>query len=212
MAPEILDMVTGDLFEEIANRVLAENDGNEDSVMESLGGVGKSVCSRAATTCVGVAGESISFEEVIAAAPTYLQQLDTVIENTTVVGDMAMDVADPHKVCGADQEGYSTTEAGAETSMLGVIEMDGREEALVTPVKMLSVQVQGSSRRSSARRAGSLDEHSLVRAQRLTAKRNLDQGTSSDSFLCLSDNRSVKNITNLGVILGNNDFAIKKSD
>jgi len=133
-------------------------------VMELLGVVGKSVCSRAATTCVGVAGESIAFEEVIAAAPTYLQQLDTVIENTTVVGDMAMDVADPHKVCGADQEGFTITEAGAGTNMLGVIGMDGREEALVTPVKLVSVQAQVPSRRSSARRAGSLDEHSLARA------------------------------------------------
>jgi len=88
--------------------------------------------------------------------------------------------------------------------------MDGREEALVTPVKASSMQAQGPSRRSSARRAGSLDEHSLARAQQLIAKSNLDQGTCSGSFLCLSDNRIVKNITNLGVILGNNDLAIKK--
>ena len=166
---------------------------------------------RAATTCVGVVGEPVDIRDVAAEAliPP-LQQSDAVVESTAVVGDMAMDEADPHKVCGADQEGYSTTEAGAETSMLGVIEMDGREEALVTPVKAFSMQAQGPSRRSNVRRAGSLDEHSLARAQRLTTKHNLDQGTCSGSFLCISDNRIVKNITNLGVILGNNDLAIKK--
>jgi len=100
--------------------------------------------------------------------------------------------------------------------MLGVVGMDGREEALVTPVKLVSVQAQGPSRRSSARRVGrSLDKHSLVRAQLLTAKCNLDpQGTCSGSFLCLSDNHTINNITNLGVFMGNNDYdsVVKKSN
>ena len=113
-----------------------------------------------------------------------------------------------HTRCGADHEGFTTTEAGAGTNMLGVVGMDGREEALVTPVKLVSVQAQGPSRRSSARRVGrSLDKHSLVRAQLLTTKRNLDpQGTCSGSFLCLSDNHTINNITNLGVFMGNNDY------
>ena len=121
-----------------------------------------------------------------------------------------------HTRCGADHEGFTTTEAGAGTNMLGVVGMDGREEALVTPVKLVSVQAQGPSRRSSARRVGrSLDKHSLVRAQLLTAKCNLDpQGTCSGSFLCLSDNHTINNITNLGVFMGNNDYdsVVKKSN
>ena len=189
---------------------MAENDGNEDSVMESLGADGKFACSRDATTYEGVTGEAVAFKVAPAATPTQLQQLDAFVGSTDMVGDMAMDAADLHKVGGADQEGYSTTESGAEAVSLGVVEMDGREEALVTPVKAFSLQAQGPSCHSSARRVGSLDEHSLARAQRLTAKRNLDQGTCSGSFFCLLDNHIIKNITNLGVILGNNDLAIKK--
>ena len=102
MAHEILDMVTGDLFEEIANRVMAENDGNEDSVMESLGADGKFVCSRDATTCEGVTGEAVAFKVAPAATPTQLQQLDAFVGSTDMVGDMAMDAADLHKVGGAD--------------------------------------------------------------------------------------------------------------
>ena len=142
MAHEILDMVTGDLFEEIANRVMAENDGNEDSVMESLGADGKFACSRDATTYEGVTGEAVAFKVAPAATPTQLQQLDAFVGSTDMVGDMAMDAADLHKVGGADQEGYSTTESGAEAVSLGVVEMDGREEALVTPVKASSMQAQ----------------------------------------------------------------------
>ena len=62
MAHEILDMVICDLFEEIAHRAMAENDGNEGSVMESLGADGKFVCSRDATTCEGVTGEAVAFK------------------------------------------------------------------------------------------------------------------------------------------------------
>ena len=116
-----------------------------------------------------------------------------------------------HTRCGADHEGFTTTKAGPGTNMLGDVGMDGREEALVTPVKLVSMQAQEPSRRSSARRAGSLDEHLLVRAQRLTAKRNLDpQGTCLGSFLCLSDNHIINNITNLGVFMSYNDLVVKK--
>ena len=94
MAHEILDMVTGDLFEEIANRVMAENDGNEDSVMESLGADGKFACSRDATTYEGVTGEAVAFKVAPAATPTQLQQLDAFVGSTDMVGDMAMDAAD----------------------------------------------------------------------------------------------------------------------
>ena len=98
-----------------------------------------------------------------------------------------------HTRCGADHEGFTTTEAGAGTNMLGVVGMDGREEALVTPVKLVFEQAQEPSRRSSAKRVGSLDEHSLVRAQLLNAKRKLDpQGTRSGSFSCLFDNQIIE--------------------
>ena len=74
MAHEILDMVTSDLFEEIADKVLAENNGFEGSVvhnelmMESVSVVGKSVCSKAATICVGAVGEPVDIKEVAPAA------------------------------------------------------------------------------------------------------------------------------------------------
>ena len=79
-----------------------------------------------------------------------------------------------------------------------------------TVTRKVSERAQEPSRRSSARRVGSLDEHSLVRAQRLTAKRNLDpQGTCSGSFSSLSDNHIINNVTNLGVFMGNNDLVVK---
>ena len=100
-------MVTSDLFDETADKVLAENDGFEGSVvdnelmMESVSVVGKSVCSKAATTCVGAVGEPVDIKEVAAAAliPP-IQQSNAIVESTAVAGDMALDGADPHKVRG----------------------------------------------------------------------------------------------------------------
>ena len=69
---------------------------------------------------------------------------------------------------------------------------------------MLDELKETPTRRTSKRRANSLDEHSLDRAQRLTAMRNLDvpKGTRpSASFLSLTDNCIISNITNLGVLM-----------
>ena len=70
---------------------------------------------------------------------------------------------------------------------------------------MLEELKETPTRRTSKRRANSLDEHSLDRAQRLTAMRNLDvpKGTRpSASFLSLTDDCIISNITNLGVLMG----------
>jgi len=52
--------------------------------------------------------------------------------------------------------------------------------AELAPVAMLEELKETPTRRTSKRRANSLDEHSLDRAQRLTAMRNLD--VPKDSF------------------------------
>ena len=79
---------------------------------------------------------------------------------------------------------------------------------LATPLRRSnrhSLNVDGSS---------STDEHSLAKAMRLQASRNLDPmtGTSSaQSFLSLSDNHISTSLNKVGVSMGNNDNGINLS-
>ncbi|KAF8697619.1 hypothetical protein HU200_035807 [Digitaria exilis] len=68
--------------------------------------------------------------------------------------------------------------------------------------------------RTSKRRANSLDEHSLERAERMVAKRNLEtlEGTQKNiSFLSLSEDRISTNISNIGVLMCTNGDRVKKA-
>jgi len=106
----------------------------------------------------------------------------------------------------------------------GVTQLPGAGSACLAPKKKAAPVLRSPavsspdaaatpSRHSSKRRAGSLDEHSVERAERLVAERNLEtpKGTKSlSSFLSLSDDHIAANVSKLGVLLlGDNDSLVR---
>ena len=173
MAHDILDFVTGQLFEEIADKVLAEDDG----------------------PLVAPATAATADSSSVAAASTLLA-----VEEELQEGCEDLSLFTPPVVRHSAEMAAAACLGPQKNKVDRPV-----TPAELAPVAMLEELKETPTRRTSKRRANSLDEHSLDRAQRLTAMRNLDvpKGTRpSASFLSLTDDCIISNITNLGVLMG----------
>ena len=172
MANGILDKVTGQLFEEIANKVI------EDDVGHWQGDVDGPLAVSVSPATMELPSAEVE-HDASCVTPLQRQQPQTHVKDA----------------CFGPQK---CSKSRPELQVAAAVCDDLEEE---TP-----------TRRSSKRRANSLDEHSLARAQRLTAMRNLDAPKCtqhSASFLSMSDDHISSNISNLDVILGANDSLVK---
>jgi hypothetical protein len=109
------------------------------------------------------------------------------------------------------------TKAYSEDELMGVFEMEGRGDEPASPEaeqlrELATIPEVESPSRKSKRRVQSSDEHSLDRAVRIKATRNLDfskeKGNipkSPASSIHYSDEQVVHNMSSLGVSLGSND-------
>lgn len=193
MANHILDKVTGQLFDELVDKVLAEYD---------------------------VPLAVVTPEAFVTPATSALVMAEVGVAEDTgrcTAGDAA---GAPVSRVAVSVEHVT---AGSLSVTSGVTQLPGAGSACLAPKKKAAPVLRSPavsspdaaatpSQHSSKRRAGWLDEHSVERAERLVAERNLEtpKGTKSlSSFLSLSDDHIAANVSKLGVLLGDNDSLVR---
>uniref|UniRef100_A0A0A9GWB5 Uncharacterized protein n=1 Tax=Arundo donax TaxID=35708 RepID=A0A0A9GWB5_ARUDO len=222
LATKILDMVVNNLVFECTDKVLAEEEEEEGTVEEMVSdGEMEEVQAAECDLPDGVVLQEIAIVNEVTQPEA--SQPSQVLGMDAAWLAMSIDVAGP------DLSSILVPSPGQRASSLGPTQVEGAAlgligiSALTTPTRarghprgskgasrgrsvLVSPAAGATPRRHSKCQADSTDEHSIVRATRLVAKRNLEstEDMSSNSILSFSDKRISDNIQNIGVSMGNN--------